>query len=120
MQLLHPADAARAAPAAAPARPATSVLFDSPDARLLTFRIAPGQHVAAHRNAATVLLLVLAGAGLVEGPDGERACRAGDLVAFAPHEVHGMRAEAEELLLLAILAPRPGERAAATTAGTPA
>jgi quercetin dioxygenase-like cupin family protein len=41
-------------------------------------------------------------------------------VAFAPHEVHGMRAEAEELLLLAILAPRPGERAAATTAGTPA
>jgi quercetin dioxygenase-like cupin family protein len=51
---------------------------------------------------------VTGGAGVVQGADGERACRAGDVVVFDPHEVHGMLADAEELLLLAILAPRPG------------
>jgi quercetin dioxygenase-like cupin family protein len=75
-------------------------------------RAAPAQRVAPHRNAATVLLLVTGGAGVVQGADGARACRAGDVVVFDPHEVPGMLADAEELLLLAILAPRPGARVA--------
>jgi quercetin dioxygenase-like cupin family protein len=55
---------------------------------------------------------------VLSGGDGERACAAGDVVVFAPDELHGMRAADAELLLLATIAPRPGARAGAR-AGTP-
>lgn len=112
MLVLDPTATARATPALSSARPATATVLDWPDARLVTFRLAPGQAVPPHRNASTVLLAVLGGSGLVTGAGGERRCHAGDLVAFAPNEVHGMRAEAEELLLLAAITPRPGTRGA--------
>jgi len=32
------------------------------------------------------------------------------VIAYAPGEAHGMRADTEELLLLATIAPRPGSR----------
>ena len=38
----------------------------------------------------------------------EHRCSKGDVVAYARGELHGMKAEAEELLLLAAIAPRPG------------
>jgi quercetin dioxygenase-like cupin family protein len=111
---LDPLGAARDAVAANPTRPATAVLHDSPDARLLVFRVAPGQHVAPHRNASTVHLTVLAGRGVLSGErDGAAVdvpCAAGDLVVYAPNELHAMRAESEELLLLAAITPRPGTR----------
>jgi quercetin dioxygenase-like cupin family protein len=52
----------------------------------------------------------------VTGADGERACGPGTVVAFAPNEVHAMRAGREELLLLAAITPRPGARAAGPAA----
>jgi quercetin dioxygenase-like cupin family protein len=110
---LDPRAAARAARAAAPNRPATAVLHDTPDVRLIVFRLAPGQAVPPHRSASTVTLTVLEGAGVLSGGDGERACAEGDVVAYAPDELHGMRAEpdaARELLLLATITPRPGAR----------
>lgn len=113
MLVLDPVTTARTAPAAAPTRPATSTILDTGDARLVTFRLAPGQAVPPHHNASTVLLTVLAGSGLVTGAEGERRCQAGELVVFAPHEVHGMRADQEELLLLAAITPQPGTRPAA-------
>jgi quercetin dioxygenase-like cupin family protein len=110
---LDPLTAARAA-VAAPGRPATAVIRDTPDARLVVFRLAPGQAVPPHRNASSVLLTVLAGAGVLEGEeDGApvpRACVAGDVVAYAPNELHAMRATDDELLLLATITPRPGTR----------
>lgn len=114
MKPLDPRRAARDAVAARPDRPATAVLHDGDDARLVVFRIAPGQEVAPHRNASTVHLLVLEGRGVLAGerdgaPD-ERACVAGDLVVYAPNELHAMRAVDEELLLLATITPRPGSR----------
>jgi quercetin dioxygenase-like cupin family protein len=112
MRVLTPTAAARAAAPAAPGRPATATLLDTPDARLVTFRLAPGQLVPPHRNASTVLLAVLAGSGVIAGAEGERRCAAGDLVVFAPDEVHGMRADTEELVLLATIRPRPGARPA--------
>ena len=118
MIALDPRAAARSARAAAPGRPATAVLHDGPDARLVVFRLAPGQAMPPHRSASTVTLAVLAGAGVLSGGDGERACAAGDVVVFAPDELHGMRAADAELLLLATIAPRPGARAGAR-AGTP-
>lgn len=94
-------------------RPATSVIADLPDARLVVFRIAPGQAVAPHHNASTVILTVLAGRGIVSGGDSESAVGEGDVVVYEPNETHGMRAVDEELVLLATIAPRPGARAAA-------
>ena len=111
---LEPARAAREAVAANPARPATAVIHDSPDARLVVFRLAPGQQVAPHRNASSVHLAVLAGRGVLSGESGDApmdmACAAGDVVVYAPNELHAMRAESEELLLLATITPRPGTR----------
>jgi quercetin dioxygenase-like cupin family protein len=36
--------------------------------------------------------------------------RAGDIVAYAPEEKHGMRALDEQLVLAAVIAPRPAAR----------
>jgi len=108
MIALDPVALARAARTAVEGRPATAVVHDAPHARLVVFRIAPGQAVPPHRSASTVTLQVLAGAGTLSGGDGERPCGAGDLVVYAPDELHGMRADHTELLLLATIAPRPG------------
>jgi quercetin dioxygenase-like cupin family protein len=112
MTALDPHAAARAAVAANPTRPATAVLLDSADVRLVVFRLAAGQAVPPHRSPSTVMLSVLEGSGTLSGGDGERRCAAGDVVAYAPDELHGMRATEGELLLLATISPRPGERPA--------
>jgi quercetin dioxygenase-like cupin family protein len=113
MKHLDPRSAARDAVSASANRPATAVLLDTADVRLVVFRLAPGQSVAPHRNVSTVMLTVLAGAGILSGGDGERQCTAGDVVVYEPSETHGMRAVDSELLLLATITPRPGERTAA-------
>ena len=110
MTHLDPRAAARAAVAANPLRPASAIVHDAPDARLVVFRLAPGQEVAPHTSPSTVLLTVLEGSGTLSGGDGERPCATGDVVTYEPGELHGMRATDGELLLLATIAPRPGER----------
>lgn len=114
MIALDPRAAARTALAPNASRPATAILHDSPDARLVVFRIAPGQAVAPHTSPSTVQLLVLEGRGTLTGEANgttvERACAAGDAVLYAPGELHGMRAGDETLVLLATIAPRPGSR----------
>ena len=104
-----PALAEKAAVANA-SRPATMVAHDSADARVVLFRIEPGQAVAVHTNPSTVLLSVVSGSGFVSGAEGEQAVSAGDLVTYAPSEPHGMRASAVRLVIAAVIAPRPGER----------
>ena len=110
MKVLEPAAAARDAVAAHPERPATALVHDAPDVRLVVFRIGPGQTVAAHTSPSTVLLHVLSGAGVVSGADGEREVHAGQVVVYEPNESHSMRAAGQELVLLAAIAPRPGGR----------
>jgi quercetin dioxygenase-like cupin family protein len=114
MIALDPRGAARTAVAANPARPAMAILHDSPDARLVVFRLAPGQAVAPHRSASTVQLEVLEGTGVLsgerDGTSADRACVAGDVVVYTPNELHGMRAGDGELLLLATITPRPDAR----------
>jgi quercetin dioxygenase-like cupin family protein len=112
MKHLVPVQAARTAVSAHAGRPATAILHDSPDARLVVFRLAPGQAVPPHQSVSTVTLAVLEGTGVLSGGDGERTCSAGDVVVYAPNELHGMRATDGELLLLATITPRPGERSA--------
>ncbi len=110
MKHLRPDHAAREALAASPERPATAMLLDSPDARMVVFRIAPGQDVPPHRSPSTVLLTVISGAGAVLGREGWADCETGDVFVFEPAEVHAMRPRDGELVLLATLAPRPGSR----------
>lgn len=110
MKRYDPAEAARSAVSAAPDRPAVSVLHDEAEGRLVVFRIAPGQKVAQHTSASNVFLSVVSGTGYVTGAEGERAVGAGEIVAIAPREPHGMRAEGQELVLAAFITPRPGSR----------
>jgi quercetin dioxygenase-like cupin family protein len=111
---LHPADAARNAVPATASRPATAILHDTPDLRLVVFRLAPGQAVPPHRSPSSVLLSVLAGTGALSGEEAsgctEQQCSAGEQMAYAPNELHGMRALDTELLILATITPRPGSR----------
>ena len=104
---VHATQAARDAVAANATRPATAIVHDAPGTRLVVFRIAPGQRVPPHRNAGHVQLTVLAGRGVLTGEsDGapiDVPCAAGDVVLYAPHELHAMRAESDELLLLATI-----------------
>lgn len=94
-------------------RPATAILHDSADVRLIVFRLGPGQAVAPHRSTSSVQLTVLEGSGVLAGESGshvvDQVCTAGDVVVYLPNELHGMRASSdEELLLLATITPRPG------------
>jgi quercetin dioxygenase-like cupin family protein len=108
MNIYEPAVIAARAVAAQATRPATAIVHDAAGTRLVVFRIEPGQQVAPHTSRSTVTLSILAGSGFVSGNDGERLVRAGDLVVYDPNERHGMRAVDKPLVLLAIIAPRPG------------
>lgn len=99
-----------AAVTARPERPATATVHDAPDARLVVFRIEPGQQVPPHTNRSLVILSVQEGSGVVSGADGDRTVHAGDVVVYEPNEPHGMRALEERFIVLATIAPRPGAR----------
>ena len=53
---------------------------------------------------------VAARSGFVTGGEGERAVDAGEILALAPREPHGMRAGEEHLVIAAFITPRPGSR----------
>ena len=110
MKPLSPIDAARSAIATNPERPATAVIHDTDDLRLVVFRLAPGQSVPPHRSVSSVMLTVLEGDGTLSGDGEEKQCTAGDVVTYDPNELHGMRAGATDFLLLATITPRPGSR----------
>ena len=110
MNVLEGLALARHAKAANASRPATAIAHDSADARVVLFRLEPTQEVAVHTSKSSVILVVLDGSGVVVGANGEREVRAGDIVAYAPEEPHGMRAGDSQFVLAAVIAPRPGER----------
>jgi quercetin dioxygenase-like cupin family protein len=107
MNVYHAPDVAAAAVTANAARPATALIHDSADARVVVFRIEAGQQVAEHTTASTVLLVVISGAGVVAGATGDRDVHAGDIIAYDVDEPHGMRANKELLIIAAVIAPRP-------------
>jgi quercetin dioxygenase-like cupin family protein len=93
-----------------PARPATALAHDSADARVVLFRIEPGQEVARHTSPSTVVLMIVSGSGIVSGAAGDRAVRAGDIAAYDRDEPHGMRATDEQFIVAAVIAPRPAAK----------
>lgn len=113
MKVLDAMALATRAVSANASRPATAVIHDSPDARVVVFRIEPGQSVPLHTSPSTVLLSVLSGHGIVSSATDEHDVKAGDLIAYDPRAPHGMRATDSQLVLMAIIAPRPGDRSGA-------
>lgn len=97
-----------AAPPARPDRPATRVLHDEPNLRVIAFHLLPGQTVPPHKNASTVLVQVITGSGRFAGEDADATLRAGESAVYRPQETHSMEALAEPLVFHAIIAPRPG------------
>ena len=110
MKLYDPQAIATTATAADPRRPAVAIAHDEADGRLVVFRLDPGQRVANHRSGSSVFLMVIRGTGVATGADGERPIGPGTIVAFAPGELHGMRAGGDRLIIAALIAPRPGAR----------
>jgi len=110
VKVLSALTAGRQAVSAQPSRPATALMHDVPDARVVVFRIEAGQEVAPHTSTSTVLLAIIEGSGTVSGASGESTVRAGDLVTYEVGELHGMKAGSERLVLVAIITPRPGAR----------
>jgi quercetin dioxygenase-like cupin family protein len=100
-------------------RPAMALMHDSPDVRLMILRVPVGQAVPMHTSPATVLLYVLSGCGQVSDADGDHAVHPGTVIAYEPRENQGMRAISEELVLMAIVAPRPSNREARSEAAIP-
>lgn len=110
MKVIDPRLAAEHAVARQPERPAMAILLDTADVRIIVFRIEPGQQVAPHTSTSSVILSVMEGAGIISGPDGEERCGPGTVIAYAPEELHGMRALGERFIVMATIAPRPGAR----------
>ena len=113
MKVTHLLSLADHAVSARPEKPATAIAHDCPDARSVVFRIQPGQQVPEHTSDSSVTLVVLDGMGFVSGAEGDRIVSRGDLVTYEPNEPHGMRAASTTLVLLALIAPRPGARQSA-------
>lgn len=103
MKVVDAMSAALEAVSAMPSRPATAAIHDAPAVRLVVFRIEPGQEVAAHTNKGTVVLTVLSGNGTIIGGADSREVGPGTVVAYAPDEVHGMKAGTERFCLLATI-----------------
>ena len=108
MKSYDPREAAMKAVEPPTPRAATALMHDAPGARLVVFRIEPGHQVAPHTSPSTVILSIVSGSGVVLGCDGERRVSAGELVVYEPHELHGMRALDEQLVITAMITPRPG------------
>lgn len=102
MKLLQPSEL----PANAD-RPATRLLHDEPNVRLVAFHLQPGQVVKEHFSPSSVLLQVIEGEGLFTGDGGDARLAAGEAVMYAPGEMHGIRAESEALRFVAVIAPGP-------------
>ncbi len=88
-------------------RPASAVLHDEANARVVAFHLAPGQAIPPHTSASTVAVVVVRGSGRFRGAHDEVELRAGQAAVFAPGEVHAMAAGGEPLAFLAMLAPGP-------------
>ena len=112
MKILDVSAIADAAVSGKPDRPATALIHDSDDARVVVFRIDAGQEVALHTSDSSVMLSVVQGPGFISGPvDGvvkETEVKTGTIVAYEPNELHGMRADGSIFVVVATIAPRPG------------
>ena len=94
-------------PESRPDRPATALLHDEANARIVAFHLLAGQEVSPHRSPSTVIVQVLEGEGLSQGEGVEATLEAGETALFEPSETHAVKAAGGALRFLAIISPRP-------------
>jgi len=98
-------------------RAASAIMHDSPDVRLVVFRLNQDDSVAMHTSTSTVVLSVVSGTGVITGPVGgeieDVTVGEGSVVTYEPNELHGMRAPGGPFVVLATITPRPGGRTGA-------
>jgi quercetin dioxygenase-like cupin family protein len=97
----------RTGPVARADRPATQLLHDEENVRIVGFTLGEGQEVAPHRSASTVVVQVLEGEGEFFGEGSEVRLAPGGTIVYAPDEMHSMRAVGGPLRFLALITPRP-------------
>lgn len=95
-------------PAAREDRPATELLHDENNARIVAFHLQPGQQVKPHRSESTVFVQVVSGAGWFHGETARAFLTAGEGAVYEPGELHGIDAGDTPLRFLAIITPGPG------------
>jgi quercetin dioxygenase-like cupin family protein len=92
-------------------RAASAIVHDSPDVRLVVFRMNLDDSVAMHTSTSTVVLSAISGTGVISGPVGgeiqDVTVSTGTVVTFEPNELHGMRASQGPFVVLAAITPRP-------------
>ena len=94
--------------AARPDRPATQLLHDEPNVRVVAFHVAPGQAVPPHTSDSTVVVQVIEGSGLFRGAESEARLGPGQTAVYLPGELHSMEPAGDGCLrFLAIITPRP-------------
>lgn len=97
-----------AGPASREERPATEILHDEPNVRVIAFHLLPGQKIPPHKNNSTVLVQVVSGSGRFHGAESDAWLSEGQGALYEPGEMHAIEAGAAPLRFLAILSPRPG------------
>lgn len=95
-------------PAPRVGRPASAILHDDANVRIVAFRLLPGQEIPPHRSPSSVTVLVTEGSGTFHGESGESVLRVGEGAVYEPNELHSITAGEEPLRFLALISPRPG------------
>ncbi len=97
--LLHLSDYTRFRPD----RHHTELVADFPEGRVAVFSLEPGQRVEGHQAPARVLLSVIEGQGQISVGETVSMAKLGDMVLVDPLVTHGMKADHERFVVLAVI-----------------
>ena len=87
--------------------PKKEVIYDSEKAKAVLFCLEPGQGVGPHAVSSEIALYVVEGKGIFITGDGEKKVEKGSLVVCKENEQHGIKANRERFVVLAVISPRP-------------
>jgi len=87
--------------------PRKEIIYDSKEAKGVLFCLEPGQGVGPHAVSSEIALFAIEGKGVFITGDGEKQAEKGSLVVCKENEQHGIKAEKERFVVLAVISPRP-------------
>jgi len=87
--------------------PRKEIIYDSKEAKGVLFCLEPGQSVGPHAVSSEIALFAIEGKGIFITGDGEKQAEKGSLVVCKENEQHGIKAEKERFVVLAVISPRP-------------
>lgn len=87
--------------------PKKEIIYDSENAKAVLFCLEPGQGVGPHAVSSEVALMAIEGKGVFITGDGEKKVEKNSLIVCKGNEQHGIRAEKERFVVMAVISPRP-------------